>query len=149
MSAKSSYSDSSTVVKFVWNSPIDSEETFETKMAELKAYPIMESIYHCVSEANSTSRLASYPPSSQALAPSYATRFAAWEKSIRELRDDANAAMGTLVALFDPDCNAHRELAAWFEKDVTAAVPHARDRGRKDYNFRNAEPLVPGVQGPG
>ena len=87
-------------------------------MGELKATLIMESIYHCVSEANSTSRLATYPPSSQALTPSYATRFAAWEKSMRELSDDANAAMGTLMALFDPDCNAHRELTAWFEEDV-------------------------------
>ena len=41
------------------------------------------------------------------------------------------------MALFDPDCNAHRELTAWFEEDVSAAVPHSRDRGRKDYNFRN------------
>ena len=137
MSTKSSSSDSSTASKLVWNSPIDSEETFETKMAELKAPIIKESTYHCVSGVNSTSRLASYPPSSQAL-NNYATRFAAWEKSMRELIDDANAAMGTLMALFDPDCNAHRELTAWFEEDVTAAVPHARDRGHKDYNFRNA-----------
>ena len=43
-----------------------------------------------------------------------------------------------LMALFDPDCNAHRELTAWFEEDVSAAVPHSRDRERKDYNFRNA-----------
>ena len=77
MSIKSSSSDSSTAVKLVGNSPIDSEETFETKMAELKATLIKESIYHCVSEANSTSRLASYPPSSQASTPSYGTRFAA------------------------------------------------------------------------
>ena len=42
------------------------------------------------------------------------------------------------MALFDPDCNAHRELTAWFEEDVSAAVPHSRDRGRKDYNFRSA-----------
>ena len=110
MSTKSSSFDSSTAAKLVWNSPIDSEETFETKMAELKATLIKESIYYCVSEVNSTCRLATYPPSSQALTPSYATRFDAWEKSMRELSDDANAAMGTLRALFDPDCNAHREL---------------------------------------
>ena len=57
---------------------------------------------------------------------------------MRELSDDANAAMGTLMTLFDPDCNAHRELTAWFAKDVSAAVPHSCDRGRKEYNFRNA-----------
>ena len=49
---------------------------------------------------------------------------------------ELSAAMGT--ALFDPDCNAYRELTAWFEEDVSVAVPHSRDRGRKDYNFRNA-----------
>ena len=121
------YKGSSTAAKMVWNSPIDSEETLETKMAEL----IKESIYHCVSEANSNGRLASYPPSSQALTPSYATRFAAWEKSMRELSDDANAAMGTLMALFDPDCNVHRELTAWFEWTCLLSCLN-------DYNFRNA-----------
>ena len=102
MSVKSSSSDSSTAVNLVWNSLIDSEETFETKM--VKANLIKEGINHFVKDANSTCSLASYPPSSQALTPSYATRFAAWEKSIRELSDGANAAMGTLMALFDPDC---------------------------------------------
>ena len=122
MSTKYSSSDSSTVGKLVLYSPIDSEETLETKMAELKCTLIEENIYHCVSEANSTCRLASYSPSFQGLTPSYATRFAAWEKSMRELSDDANAAMGTLMALFDPDCNAHRELTAWFEEDVTVGT---------------------------
>ena len=56
---------------------------------------------------------------------------------MRELNDDANAAMGTLLALFHPDCNAHRELSSWFEENVTAALPQ-HDRGRMDYNFRNA-----------
>ena len=83
MSTKSSSSDSSTVVKLVWNGPIDSEETFETKMAELKATLIKKSIYHCVSEANSTSHLASYPPSSQALTPN----------SLRGKRACVNSAM--------------------------------------------------------
>ena len=36
--------------KLVWNSPLDAEETFEVKMAELKATLIKESVYHCVSE---------------------------------------------------------------------------------------------------
>ena len=56
---------------------------------------------------------------------------------MRELNDDANAAMGTLLALFYSDCNSHRELSSWFEEDVTAALPQ-HDRGRKDYNLCNA-----------
>ena len=31
---------------------------------------------------------------------------------MRELNDDAIATMGTLLALFHPDCNAHRELSS-------------------------------------
>ena len=42
---------------------------------------------------------------------------------------NANAAMGTLLALF------HSELSSWFEEDVSAALPQ-HDRGRKDYDFR-------------
>ena len=57
---------------------------------------------------------------------------------MRELSDDANAAIGTFMALFDPDCNAHRELTAGFEEVVSAAVPHSRDCGRKNYNIPNA-----------
>ena len=76
-------------------------------MAEMKTTLIKESIYHCVSESNSNDRLAARPRSADAQSPSYATRYAAWEKS---MRDDANAAMGTLLALFHPDCNAHRLL---------------------------------------
>ena len=41
------------------------------------------------------------------------------------------------MALFDSDCNAHRELAAWYEEDVTANSPSSCKR-RKDLNFRNA-----------
>ena len=106
-------------------------------MAELKSTLIKESIYHCVSETNSNDRLAARPRSADAQSISYATRYAAREKSMRELNDDANAAMGTLLALFHSDCNAHRELSSWFEENVTAALPQ-HDRGRMDYNFRNA-----------
>ena len=138
MASKStSFDSSSTDVKLVWNIPLDSEETFEVKMAELKTTLIKESIYHCVSESNSNDRLAARPRSADAQSPSYAPRYAAWEKSMRELNDDANAAMGTLLALFHPDCNAHRELSSWFEENVTAALPQ-HDRGRMNYNFRNA-----------
>ena len=60
MASKSTTSDSSsTDVKLVLNSPLDSEETFEVKMAKLKTTLIKESIYHCVSESNSNDRLIS------------------------------------------------------------------------------------------
>ena len=102
-------------------------------MAELKATLIKESVYHCVSQKESNKRLTVRPPRSQEGHP---TRYTAWEKSLKDLSDDANTAMGTLMALFDPDCNAHRELAAWYDEDLTANAPSSRKR-RKDYNFRN------------
>ena len=38
MTSKSSFDSSASVeAKLVWNSPLDAEETFEVKMAELKA----------------------------------------------------------------------------------------------------------------
>ena len=58
-------------------------------------------------------------------------------ESLKDLSGDANTAMETLMALFEPDCNAHRELAVWYEEDVTANSPSSRKR-RKDFNFRNA-----------
>ena len=138
MTSKSSSDSSASVeAKLVWNSPLDAEETFEVKMAELTATLIKESVYHCVSEKESNERLAVRPPRSQEGQPSYATRYTAWEKSLKDLSDDANTAMGTLMAFFYPDCNAHRELAAWYDEDLTANAPSSRKR-RKDYNFRNA-----------
>ena len=52
MASKSTSSDSSsTDVKLVWNSPLDSEETFEVKIVELKTTLIKDSIYYCVSHS--------------------------------------------------------------------------------------------------
>ena len=70
--------DSSTLVKLVWNNPLIRRKHLRLRLTELRATLIKEIIYHCISEANSTTRLASYPPSSQTLSPSYsyATRFA-------------------------------------------------------------------------
>ena len=101
-------------------------ETFEVKMAELNATLIKESVDHCV---ESNERLAIRPPRSQEGQPSYATQYTAWEKSLKDLSDDTNTATGTLMALFDPDCNAHREFAAWSEEDVTVNTPSSQMRG--------------------
>ena len=58
MTSKSSSDSSASVeAKLVWNSPLDAEESFEAKMAELKATLIKESVYHCVSEKESMSVL--------------------------------------------------------------------------------------------
>ena len=65
----------------------------------------------------SNKRLAICPPSCPGRTPSYAG-----EKSLKE-PSDANTAMGTLMALFYAECNAHRELAAWFKHDVRANSP--------------------------
>ena len=122
MSNKSFSTDTSTEPKLVWNGPIDAEETFETKMSELKTKLIKESIYHCVSEKDSTNRIAGRPPLSQLTTPSYATHFAAWKKSISDLNDDVNEAIRTLLSLFHPDCYVHDELIRWFEEDVSATL---------------------------
>ena len=78
MASKSTSSDSSsTDVILVWNSPLDSEETFEVKMADLRTTLIKDSIYYCVSETKSNDRLAARPRSADSQSPSYATRYAA------------------------------------------------------------------------
>ena len=62
MATKSSSTDTSVESKLIWNGPIDAEETFETKMSELKTKLIKESIYHCVHEKDSSDRIAARPP---------------------------------------------------------------------------------------
>lgn len=123
--------------KLKWNGPLDAEESFEAVMAELKTTLIKESVYHCVSEADSLARLTVRPSFANVGTAPYATQMAAWEKSLKELNDDANKAMGTLMGLLDPECNAHRSLSDWYAENVTAGFPPSRIR-RKDYNFRNA-----------
>ena len=75
MSVKSSSFATSAEPTLIWNGPIDAEETFETKMSELKTKLIKESIYHCVNEKDSTDRIAARPLLSQLTTPFYATRF--------------------------------------------------------------------------
>jgi hypothetical protein len=123
--------------KLIWNSPIDSEETFEAVTAGLKTSLIKGRVWHCVSESESTASLTTRPSRLQAGRKGYDTRLAAWEKSLRELNGDANEAMGTLMSLFNPECNAHRSLSDWFAEDVTSML--APDyKNRRDYNFRHA-----------
>ena len=103
-------------------------------MAELKTTLIKGSDF--VKESNK--RLAVRPPRAQEGAPSYAG-----EKSLKELNEYSNTAMGTLMALFYPECNAYRELAAWFKQDVSAKSPpshirckfHDLYRQNKDVNL--------------
>lgn len=137
MSTSSSTSSAAIIIKLEWNSSVDAEDTFESVMAELQTSLIKESVFHCVSEADSDGRLSAKPPLAQANQASYLTRISAWEKSIRELNDDANKAMGTLMAMFTPECNAHRSLSSWFMQDIGAGLTDDQKR-RKDFNFRNA-----------
>jgi hypothetical protein len=124
-------------IKLNWNSVLDAEDSFEAIMSELRTTLIKESVFHCVSESDSLARLTIRPAPAGAGTAPYVTQMAAWEKSLKELNDDANKAMGTLMALFDPECNAHRSLTLWYSENVTAGFVPSRIR-RKDYNFRNA-----------
>ncbi len=124
-------------IKLKWNSPLDAEDSFEAVMAELKTTLIKESVFHCVSEADSLARLTVRPLRANAGSAPYATAMAAWEKSLKELNDDANKAIGTLMGLFDPECNAHRSLSDWYAENVTVGFSLSKIR-RKDFNFRNA-----------
>lgn len=126
-----------TIPKLTWNSPTDAEETFESVMSELKSLLIQESVFHCISATDSFNRLATRPLIAGRGTPAYRKQMESWQKSVRDLNDDANKAVGTLMRLFDPECNAHRSLTAWYAEDVTAGMA-ARFKPRKDFNFRNA-----------
>ena len=127
--------------KLHWNSPMDAEDTFETIMMELTTTLIEKSVFHCTSKRESSGRLAARPSGAGVGTAPYVAQMAAYEKSLRELNDDCNKAIGTLTLLFDPECNAHRLLKMWYKEDVTAGMSAARQR-RKDYNFRNGIYLI-------
>ena len=53
-----------------------------------------------------------------------------------KVNEQARKAMGILMGLFHPDCNAHRSLTTWYAEILPGLIPlQAR---RKDFNFRNA-----------
>ena len=65
-----------------------------------------------------------------------ATRQANHEKSVIKVNEQARKAMGILMGLFHPDCNAHRSLTTLYAEVLPGLTPlQAR---RKDFNFRNA-----------
>ena len=105
--------------KLVWNSPLDAEETFEVKMAELKATLIKESVYHCVYESESNKRLVVRPPHSQEGQPSYATRYTAWEKSLKDLSDDAFLCV--LIAPESPAADSSAASPSHLEEEFSSA----------------------------
>ena len=121
-------------MKLVWNSSPDAEKTYDTVFAELMARLVYEGVDYVASEADSDAMVMPAPagPASNA----NAARFANHEKSVIKVNEQARKAMGILMGLFHPDCNAHRSLTEWYAEVLAGLTPlQAR---RKDYNFRNA-----------
>ena len=65
-----------------------------------------------------------------------ATRQANHEKTVIKVNEQARKAMGILMGLFHPDCNAHRSLTTWYA-EILPGLTTLQAR-RKDFNFRNA-----------
>ena len=121
-------------MKLVWNSPPDAEETYDTVFAELMTRLVYEGVDYVASEADSDAMVMD-APANPALNAN-AARLANHEKSMIKVNEQARKAMGILMGLFHPDCNAHRSLTEWYAKILPGLTPlQAR---RRDYNFRNA-----------
>ena len=112
MSTSVSTSAARTLLK--WDSPICCEDTFESEMSKLRTAFIKSSVMHCLDKKMSNLRLAEKPDPADVGSPTYPARMAAYEKTFTKLNDESSEAMGTLLDLFDPDCNAHRSLEKWY-----------------------------------
>ena len=138
MSTPSSSSTAHFVAKLVWNSAVDAELTYDTVFAELKTKFLNDSVEYVCSEAEATDAITPAPLAAVGAAlNANATRQSNHDKSVLKVNADARKAMGILMSLFDPDCNAHRSLAGWFAEPLPALVTPL-ERRRKDFNFRNA-----------
>lgn len=125
--------------KLVWNSAVDSEDSFDVQMALYKTSLVKNSLHHVFSEAQSSKRLVSYPvlaAANRAAQESYDKKYSLWEKSLKSLNDETNKAMGLLMDILAPDCNAYRLIATWMDEDVTSMLP-IQDQNRVDVNFRH------------
>jgi hypothetical protein len=141
MESKDASSSSVDIKNLDWNSGIDSEEVFDTTMSGFRTTLIKESLLHLLTEADASRRLKAFPLrinlGSNVGRESYQKRVDLFESSLNTLNDEAMKAMGSLMAMFRPECNAHRSLNEWFSEDVTSQL-HIRDQGRRDFNFRHA-----------
>ena len=108
-------------------------------MALYKTSLVKNSLHHVFSEAQSSKRLVSYPvlaAANRAAQESYDKKYSLWEKSLKSLNDETNKAMGLLMDILAPDCNAYRLIATWMDEDVTSMLP-IQDQNRVDVNFRH------------
>ena len=122
-----------------WNSPLDAAEHFETVMLSLQTSMLKDDLYYTLSEVSVTNRLTDFPHRPDGVNITEAAYLAAkknWHTSLLKTNSDTNKAQGSFLALFHPECNAHRSLLLWFEEDVTSAR-RPRERKRTDYNLRN------------
>lgn len=119
-----------------WMSPVDAEDVFEGVFNRLNGKFIQEGVAHCCHQDACDERIVERPPDAHYFRRSYPTRKENHDKSVLKMNEQSSKAMGLLINLFDPTCNAHRELAAWF----AAAIPglDAVQRMRGDFHFRNA-----------
>ena len=98
-------------MKLVWNSPPDAEMVYDVVFAELMTRFVYEGVDYVASEVDSDAMIMPAPASPASNAN--ATRFANHENSVIKVNEQARKAMGILMGLFHPDCNAHRSLTAW------------------------------------
>lgn len=134
--ATTSISTTSTTVKCNWNSPVDAEVVFEDTFNGLRTKMIMEDVWKCTDVAKCDAEISPAPPGAHSAQPTYPARVESHNKSVRVLNAHSNKAMGLLLDLFHPGCNAHRDLTEWFSEDIAGLT--AAQRRRVDFNFRNA-----------
>ena len=137
MSTTSSSTAPTTAVlamKLVWDSPPDAELVYDTVFAELMTRFVYEGVDYVANEADSDAMV--MPAPAGPISNANATRQANHEKSVIKVNEQARKAMGILMGLFHPDCNAHRSLTTWYAEILPGLTPlQAR---RRDFNFRNA-----------
>ena len=137
MSTTSSSTAPTTAVlamKLVWDSPPDAELVYDTVFAELMTRFVYEGVDYVANEVDSDAMV--MPAPAGPVSNANATRQANHEKSVIKVNEQARKAMGILMGLFHPDCNAHRSLTTWYAEILPGLTPlQAR---RRDFNFRNA-----------
>ena len=104
-------------MKLVWNSPPDPEMVYDTVFAELMTRFVYEGVDYVAYEADSDAMVMPAP------AGPNATRQANHEKSVIKVNEQARKAMGILMGLFHPDCNAHRSLTTWYAEVLPGLTP--------------------------
>ena len=124
--------------KLIWNSCVDAELTYETVDAEFRTKTILEGVNYIFDEMTATEVITPEPPIAHAAQSTYPSRKENHEKSVRKLNADSSKAMGLLMSLFDPECNAHRFLAEWYVETIVPALLTPLELRRRDFNFRYA-----------